>query len=162
MKLSIIVAMSRNRVIGRHGELPWKLSADLQRFKRLTMGHPIIMGRKTFESIGRPLPGRRSIVISRRPNYQVEGAQTAANLQEAILAAQDADESFVIGGGEVYSQALPLAERLYVTAVETDSEGDAFFPQLNERQWRLVEETTHPADERNLFPMRFLILDRIQ
>lgn len=161
MRLSIIVAMSRNRVIGRDGGLPWKLSADLQRFKKLTMGHPIIMGRKTFDSIGRILPGRTSIVISRQPSYHLDGALTARSLQEAIQAAGNADEVFVIGGGEVYSQALPLADRLYVTAVQTDSQGDTFFPELDGTQWRLVEETTHPADAKNSFPLRFLVFDRI-
>lgn len=160
MRLSIIVAMSRNRVIGRDGGLPWKLSADLQRFKKLTMGHPIIMGRKTFDSIGRILPGRTSIVISRRPDFQSEGALTAASLEDAIRVAGTADEVFVIGGGEVYSQALHLADRLYVTAVETVSEGDTFFPELDDRQWRLVEATDHPADAKNSFPLRFLVFDR--
>jgi dihydrofolate reductase len=161
MRVSIIVAMSRNRVIGREGGLPWKLSADLQRFKKLTMGHPIIMGRKTFASIGRALPGRTSIILSRRPDYQVDGALTVTSLQDAIRAAGNAEEIFVIGGGEIYSQALPLADRLYITAVETESSGDTFFPELDLTQWRLVEESSHSADAKNSYPLRFLIFDRI-
>jgi dihydrofolate reductase len=160
MILSIIVAMARNRVIGQGGQLPWKLSADLQRFKRLTMGHPIIMGRKTYESIGKPLPGRRSIVISRNPNYRPEGAETVTSVEEAIQRAEVSDETFVIGGGEIYSLVLPRANRLYITAVDTESEGDTFFPVIDEQQWQLVEESSHPADDKNRFPMRFLVFDR--
>lgn len=160
MKLAIIVAMSKNRVIGRGGELPWRLSADLQRFKRLTMGHPIIMGRKTYESIGRALPGRTSVVITRQADYSAEGVLIAASLPEALQRCGDAAEAFVIGGGEIYSQALPLADRLYVTTVEADVEGDTFFPQWDTRQWQLVEETSHQADAKNSFGMKFQVFDR--
>src|SRR5687768_8235096 len=119
MKLSILVAMSHSRVIGREGQLPWRLSADLQRFKRLTMGHPIVMGRKTFESIGRPLPGRQSIVITRQPEFHAEGVQVANNLHDALrIAGNASNEVFVIGGAQIYALALPVADRLYITLVE--------------------------------------------
>ncbi len=161
MKLSIIVAMSKNNVIGRGGELPWRLSADLQRFKRLTMGHPIIMGRKTFDSIGRPLPGRTSIVITRQANYRNVGVLIARSLPEAIRLAGDTDEVFVIGGGEIYSQALPLADRLYMTVVDENTDGDTHFPNWDPGQWRFVEETSHPADAKNLYSMHFRVFDRV-
>nr|AIA17454.1 Dihydrofolate reductase [uncultured bacterium] len=140
--------------------MPWRLSADLQRFKKLTMGHAIIMGRKTFESIGRALPGRTSIVITRQPNYRVDGVLTARNLFESLRLCGNADQAFVIGGGEIYSQALPLADRLYLTAVDAEVEGDTYFPPWDEQQWRMVEETTHPCDAKNSFAMRFQIYDR--
>ena len=162
MKLSIIVAMARNRVIGCRGQLPWRLSADLQRFKRITMGHPLLMGRKTFESIGRPLPGRTSIVITRQPGFTAEGIITADSFTEAVrVAAKCAAEAFVIGGGEIYAQALPHASRLYVTAVDTDSAGDVYFPDWNPRDWQLVEESSHAADAKNSFAMQFQVFDRI-
>jgi dihydrofolate reductase len=163
MKVSILVAMSTNRVIGRDGQLPWRLSADLRRFKQLTMGHPIIMGRKTYASIGRPLPGRTSIVLTRQANVRSEGVITVGSLDEALrLAKPLTDEVFVIGGGEVYDQVLPIADRLYVTLVDAAIPGDTFFPEWNPVRWRIVEETFHPADEKNPFPMRFQVFDRIQ
>lgn len=163
MTLSILVAMSKERVIGREGQLPWRLSADLQRFKRLTMGHPIIMGRKTFESIGRPLPGRQSIVITRQPEFQAEGIQIANDLQGALqIAGNASNEVFVVGGAQIYALALPLADRLYITLVEADIAGDTFFPEWDSEQWELVEESCHPADAKNAFPTRFQIFDRRQ
>lgn len=162
MKLSILVAMSHGRVIGRDGQLPWRLSADLQRFKRVTMGHPIIMGRKTFESIGRPLPGRQSIVITRQSDYRAEGVQVVSSLPEALrIAATASAEAFVVGGAQIYSLALPLADRLYITLVEADTAGDTFFPEWNSGTWRMVEENQHPADAKNSFGMRFQVYDRI-
>lgn len=161
MKLSILVAMSNGRVIGREGQLPWRLSADLQRFKRLTMGHPIIMGRKTFESIGRPLPGRQSIVISRQPDFHAEGVQVANDLHDALrIAGNASNEVFVIGGAQIYALALPFADRLYITLVEADIGGDTYFPDWNSQQWQLVEETWHPADAKNAYATRFQIFDR--
>lgn len=162
MRVSIIVAMSKNRVIGLHGDLPWRLSADLRRFKQLTMGHPIIMGRKTYDSIGRALPGRTSIVITRQTGFHPPDVIAVPGWDEALQAAGDVEEAFVIGGGEVYSQALPLANRIYLTAVETELEGDTFFPKWDDSQWQLVQEMHHPADAKNAFSMRFLVLDRVR
>ncbi len=161
MLLSIIVAVSDNNVIGRGGELPWRLSADLRRFKRLTMGHPIVMGRKTWESLGRPLPGRTSIVITRQATWQAAGAVVAGDLESAIEAARgsdsDASEVFVIGGAAIYKLALPLADRLYCTRVHAVVEGDVEFPAVDWSAWRLVEESAHAADERNNFPHTFQV-----
>lgn len=162
MRLSIIVAMTRNRVIGRGGGLPWRLPADLQRFKRLTMGHPILMGRKTYASIGRNLPGRTSIVITHKADFRTDGVLVANSLPDAISLAKGTDEAFVVGGGEIYSQALPLADRMYLTLVETETDGDAVFPNWDPAQWRVVEESWTPADARNPFAMRFQVLDRVR
>jgi dihydrofolate reductase len=161
MRISLIVAMSENRVIGREGVLPWRLSADLRRFKRLTMGHTIVMGRKTFESIGRLLPGRTSIVVTRQANYDGRGALVARDLDEAIGLVADGDEAFIIGGAEIYRQALPRVERIYLTLVHANVEGDTFFPELQQDQWHLVETERHAADEKNEYDYNFQVLDRI-
>jgi dihydrofolate reductase len=163
MKIGLITALSRNQVIGRNNELPWHLPADLKRFKRITMGKPIIMGRKTYESIGRPLPGRKNIVISRNPEYQAaEGVTVANGLETAIEAAGDAPEVMVIGGANIYYQFLPRADLIFFTLVHTRIEdGDAFFPAYNRREWRLVIEEHHPADPENLFPYSFMTWQRI-
>ncbi len=161
MVISLIVAMSDNRVIGRDGDLPWRLSADLRRFKRLTMGHHIIMGRKTFESIGRLLPGRTSIVISRRQDYDAKGAKLARDLNDAIQLAGDDNEVFVIGGAEIYRLALPRVDRIYMTAVHVAIEGDTYFPEFDARQWRLIEDERHAADEKNQYDYNFRIYERI-
>lgn len=161
MRLSLIVAMSDNRVIGHRGELPWRLSADLRRFKALTMGHHLIMGRRTFESIGRLLPGRRSVVVTRQTGYNALGAAVAHDLDAALKLAEGDEEVFVIGGAEIYRLALPNVERLYVTRVQTEVTGDAFFPEFDETQWRLSQCDGHLADEKNEFDYSFCIYDRI-
>jgi len=162
MRLSLIVAMSENRVIGRRGQLPWRLSADLRRFKQLTMGHHLIMGRKTWESIGRPLPGRTSLVISRQPDYQADGAEVVPDLPQAILRAAGDDEAFVIGGGEIYQQALPLVSRAYLTMIHASVEGDTRFPELEADGWRVLEQSPiQSADEKNDHDYSFLIYERI-
>lgn len=166
MSFSILVAAAENQVIGRDGDLPWHLSADLQRFKRLTMGHPIVMGRKTYESIGRPLPGRTSIVITRQTNYQaVEGVVVVNCLEEAIRFAESLqgpdDEVFVIGGAEIYRTALPLAKRVYLTRVHAQVDGDVTFPVLEDHVWQLVEEQQHPADEKNSLDYSFQLFERV-
>jgi dihydrofolate reductase len=163
MRLSLIVAMSWNRVIGRDGGLPWHLSADLQHFKRLTIGHTIIMGRKTFDSIGRVLPGRVSVVITRQSDFHPPGVLVARDWDEAIGIAKDqrTDEAFVIGGEQIFQMALPYVTRLYVTEVQADVSGDTFFPSYNLAEWRLVEEASHAADAKNDFPVRFLVYDRV-
>ncbi|KAF0218882.1 MAG: dihydrofolate [Geobacteraceae bacterium] len=130
MRISLIAAMSENRVIGRCGAIPWDVPADRKRFRELTTGHTLIMGRKTFESIGRPLPGRTTIILTRQGGYRACGCLVAHDLRSALLMAGDADEVFVCGGGEVYREVLPLAERVYVTIVHGEFEGDAFFPAI--------------------------------
>jgi len=143
MKISLIVAISENRVIGRNGQLPWHLSADLRRFKQITMGHHIIMGRKTFESIGRVLPGRTSIVVTRQPNYKAEGVVVAHSINEALRMAAADDEVFIIGGNELYRQVLPAADRMYLTLVRAVVDGDTRFVDLDYADWQLVTREDH-------------------
>jgi dihydrofolate reductase len=158
--VSGIVAMAENGVIGRKNRLPWHLPDDLQNFKRLTMGHSLVMGRKTFESIGRALPGRRSIVVTRQAGYKVPvGVVVAGSVEEALELAEGS-EVFVVGGSAIYREALPRITRLYVTLVETHVEGDAFFPELEPGEWRVVSEQAHPSDERHEFAFRFRVLER--
>jgi dihydrofolate reductase len=162
MKRSLIVAAAENGVIGRRGELPWRLSADLQRFKSLTMGHAILMGRKTFESIGRPLPGRRMIVFSRQADYRVKGVEVVGSLKEGFrrAAEQGETETFVIGGAEIFREALPLADQLYLTRVLATVEGDAFFPPVDLTQWGLLSSESHAADGKNQYATKFEVYER--
>lgn len=160
MRISMIVAVSRNGVIGRDGDLPWRLSSDLRRFKRLTMGSCLVMGRRTYESIGRVLPGRTSIVLTRGELPPAEGLIVVHSLDEA-LACCTGEEAFVIGGGGIYRQALPRVDRLYLTTVHADIEGDTRFPPLDESQWRVVESEFCPAGERDQYDTTFRVLDRI-
>jgi len=163
MRLSLIAALDRRGVIGRGGDLPWHLSADLRRFKRLTMGHVIIMGRRTYESIGRPLPGRTSIVVTHRKEVPDEGVRIAGSLERAVEIAREAgerEEVFVIGGAAIYEQALPRVDRLYVTRVHAEVEGDTYFPACDFSRWRLVESEDHAADEKNPLPYSFLVYER--
>ncbi len=160
MRVSLIVAMDRSGVIGRDGGLPWHLSADLKRFKQLTMGHHIIMGRKTFESLPRLLPGRTSVIVTRQTDFQAAGAIVTHDLNEAIAASRGDDEAFIIGGAEIYQQALPLVDRIYLTEVAADVAGDVRFPEFERSQWTAVERTEHPADERNDHPHTFTVLER--
>ena len=157
--ISIIVAASENNVIGREGELPWRLSDDLRRFKAITLGKPVVMGRKTWESIGRPLPGRDNIVISRQPGFEARGCQVVASTNEAVAAAAGADEIMVIGGSEIYALFLPEAGRVYLTRVHTEIEGDAFFCELGE-EWALVSNEYLAADDRNEFDVSFRTYER--
>jgi dihydrofolate reductase len=159
MTLSIIAAMAENRVIGRNNGLPWKLPADLQRFKRLTMGHTLLMGRKTFESIGRPLPGRTMLVMTRQKDFTAEGVQVAHSLEEAVRMSSD-QELFVAGGAQLYQQTLAECQRLYLTFIGAEFEGDAFFPKIHESQWLLVSEESHEPDEKNAYPYCFRIYER--
>jgi dihydrofolate reductase len=166
MNLSIIVAVAENGVIGREGQLPWHLSSDLRRFKRLTMGHAILMGRKTWESIGRPLPGRTSIVISRQADYQPghDGVLVATNLDEALAQARrlesDSEDAFIIGGARIYEMCWPRADRLLVTRVHAELEGDVSLPPVDWDAWQLVEEEHHAADEKNDYPHTYQIWQR--
>ncbi len=143
--ISIIVAIARNGAIGAGNQLIWHIGEDLRRFKRITTGHPVVMGRKTYESIGRPLPGRENIVVSRQCGLCLEGVTVVDSLEQALASYADADdrEVFVIGGGELYAQALPLADRLYVTWVDQTPEADTFFPIIDPAQWRIVWSETH-------------------
>jgi dihydrofolate reductase len=163
MPFSILAAVAENGVIGRGGKLPWHLSDDLRHFKELTMGHTIVMGRRTWESIGRPLPGRQMVVVSRQPDYEAAGCQVVSSLDDALeIAGQiDDDETFAIGGAEIYRLALPRADRLYLTRVHAKVEGDTRFPELDASQWRLLESQRHEADEKNDYPFSFEVYRRI-
>ena len=145
--LSLLVAMSSNRVIGRNNQLPWHLPEDLKHFKALTMGHPIIMGRKTYESIGKVLPGRTNIIVSRMENYIIPGAIVVDSIQGALTAACEVDmpknEAYVIGGENIFRQTLPLSQRIYLTEIQKTFEGDTFFPELNLNEWHEAERVKH-------------------
>lgn len=156
MIVSIIAAMDRNRLIGNRNQLPWHLPADLVHFKQVTMGKPIIMGRKTYESIGRPLPGRTNIVLTRSRDFDAEGVLVANTLQQALDYVPAVDEVMIIGGSSIYELALPAADRLYLTFVENSFEGDAWFPEYDQGQWRMVSSEQHPADEKNSADYRFV------
>ena len=160
--LSIIVALTENNVIGRDGDMPWRLSADLRRYKRITMGHHMIMGRKTFDSIGRALPGRTSVVISRTAAYDDPLIRVARSWDEALQIAADDEEIFIVGGGQIFELSLsqPQVDRLYLTRVHCSIEGDTFFPDIQWDQWKLVDEERHQADEKNNYDYSFLTFDR--
>ncbi|MBA2117421.1 Dihydrofolate reductase [Planctomycetes bacterium FF15] len=158
----MIVAASQDWVIGRDGDMPWRLSSDLKRFKSLTMGHPMIMGRKTYESIGRLLPGRTTIIVTRDPSYQVEGAVIANSVGDAVAACHEADEAFVVGGAEIYQAMLPWTTRLYLTKVlAMIPDGDTHFPLLDFHHWHLESAEEIPPDAKNQYPTRFEVWDRL-
>ncbi|HEX7115327.1 MAG TPA: type 3 dihydrofolate reductase [Steroidobacter sp.] len=159
--LSLLVAAAENDVIGRQNDLPWRLPDDLKRFKALSLGKPVIMGRRTYESIGRPLPGRTNIVVSRRPDLAIEGCIVVDSLEAAIAVAGEAPEILVIGGAEVFREALPRASRIYLTRVHAHVEGDVHFPALEPDEWREVEVQHHPADERHAHAFSFILLERV-
>ena len=160
MIVSIIVAMDEARCIGVGGRLPWHLKDDLQRFKALTMGHHLIMGRVTYESIGRLLPGRTMIVVTRQPDYLAPGCLMALSIEEAIAIAEKRDETevFIIGGAQIYARSLHLARRLYLTRVHTQSACDVVFPEFDLGEWREIERQDHPADEQNEFSFTYSVL----
>ena len=160
--VSLIVAMARNGVIGKDNRLPWHLPEDLKRFKRLTMGHHIIMGRKTYESIGRLLPGRTSVIVSRRRDYVVPGAIIAHSLEEAIEHCANDDEIFVIGGAEIYRAALPLADRLLITQIDRELAGDTVFPAVDWSLWREIERQPVPENDAQGLPAHFVVYVRIE
>jgi len=161
--ISIIVAMDRNRGIGIDNKLPWRLPADLRRFRELTMGHHIIVGRKTYESIGRPLPGRQMIVVTRNRNYRPEDNMVVHSVEEAISLAQSRGESevFICGGSEIYARSLSFAERIYLTLVDCDVAADTFFPEWDQEQWIVQQSSDYAADEQNQYPVVFKILKRL-
>ena len=158
--VSLIAALARNGVIGSGGALPWHLPEDLRRFRSLTIGHPVIMGRRTFEAIGRPLPGRDNIVITRNRGFAAPGCRIAHSLDAAIAAAGDAGQLFIIGGAEIYAAALPLASRLHLTEIGADFEGDAFFPAFDRGEWREVSRESPPAGESAELRYDFVIYER--
>ena len=160
MKLSLIVAVSDNGVIGQEGELPWHLSSDLRRFKRLTMGHPILMGRKTYESIGRLLPGRITVVLSRQAAYPAEGAIVAGSLDEALSRVSGDNEVFIIGGAELYRSTLQRVSRIYLTVVHAQVEGDTYFPEVDWTHWLPLEDVRFTADDNNDHDYSFRVYDR--
>lgn len=158
--ISLIVAVSANGVIGRGDELPWHLSDDLKRFKQLTLGKPIVMGRKTFESIGRALPGRQNIVLTRQSEFAANDCDVVSSIDAAIAASGGAGEVFVIGGSEIYRLFLPRAERIYMTRVHIDVDGDVRFPELDDDQWQETVRENHDADELNEYEFTTSVLER--
>lgn len=162
MRLSILVAMTPDRVIGLEGALPWHLPADLAHFKRLTMGHHIIMGRRTFDSLDRTLPGRTIVIVTRGGPCDTCTSYRVSGLEQAIAVCEGDAEPFVVGGGEIYRVALPLVDRIYQTLVDADLPGDVYFPELDEKQWVVVDQQRRDADDRNPYVMTFRTLDRIK
>ncbi len=167
MRLALIVAMAENRVIGRDNQLPWHLPNDLKYFKKMTLGKPIIMGRKTFESIGKPLPGRRNIVVTRQSDWRREGVQVGHTLEQAvslakqIAAAEGNSEMLIIGGAALYRESLPLADRLYMTKIHEAVEGDAFFPPLKKEDWCELSREDYNSDANNPYNYSFVVLQRV-
>jgi dihydrofolate reductase len=163
MRISIIVAASENNVIGINNMLPWRLPLDLKYFKSTTLGKPIVMGRKTFDSLGKPLPGRPNIVITRQTDFQPEGAYVVRSVEEGVEKAKSfgGDELFITGGSQIFGQAWPLVERIYLTRVYAVVHGDAFFPQLDGAEFELVSDERHEADEKNQYPFSFQVWERI-
>jgi len=162
MIVSAIVAISRNGVIGKENEIPWYLPADLAFFKRTTLGHHVIMGRNSFLSIGRPLPKRTNIVVTRNPFFTASGCLVAHSLEEALEFALDAGETeaFIIGGGQIYRESMPYLDRIYLTAVDAELEGDVFFPEMKKDEWELIREEPHHPDEKNPYPYSFQVWER--
>jgi dihydrofolate reductase len=159
--LSIIVAVADNGVIGSGNQLPWRLPDDLKRFKALSLGKPIVMGRKTFDSIGRPLPGRLNVVISRQPGLEIPGCTVVTSIDAAIAAAQPVPEIVIVGGADIYRQVLPQVQIIHLTRVHANVDGDVLFPELKEQQWREVAKEYHPADERHAHAFTFSTLERV-
>lgn len=159
--LSIIVAVADNGVIGSGNRLPWRLPDDLKRFKALSLGKPIVMGRKTFDSIGRPLPGRLNVVISRQPGLEIPGCTVVTSIDAALAAAQPAPEIVIVGGADIYRQVLPKVQVIHLTRVHADVAGDVMFPELNPAEWREVAKEYHPTDERHAHAFTFSTLQRV-
>lgn len=158
--ISIIAAMAENRAIGINNSLPWHLPADLRHFRQLTIGHHVIMGRRNYESIGKPLPDRHNIVVTRNPEYRAPGCQVKNSLEKALRDIQNDPEIFIIGGAEIYRQALSVADRIYLTLVHAEINGDIYFPEFDMRDWKETIRTRHEADERNSYPYSFVTYDR--
>ena len=161
-RVSLLVAMARNRVIGRDNRIPWHLPADLKRFKELTMGHHIVMGRRTWDSINRLLPGRTSVIVTRDPGFNVPGAKIARSIADALQQCGDDPEIFVIGGEQIFRAALPHARRLYLSAIEAEVAGDTYMPAIDMSEWHLTHEEVHPAQGAEFLPWRFQIFERVR
>jgi dihydrofolate reductase len=161
-RVSLIVAMARNRVIGVDNKIPWHLPNELQLFKRLTMGHHIIMGRRTHESIGRLLPGRTSVIVTRQPDYTVPGAIVTHSVRAALDACGGDEECFVIGGADLFREMLPIADRLYLTIVGAEPAGDTYMPEFDGNEWREVSSESFSPDEKHAYPYTFSVYDRIR
>ena len=159
MLISLVVAVSSNQVIGKNNQLIWHLPADLKHFKQLTTGHAVFMGRKTYDSIGKPLPNRRNIVISRSA-AEIKGCEVSASIEDALQLTSAEKEVFIIGGAEIYRQVLPLANRIYLTKVHQDFDGDTFFPEINDQEWQETQREDFSADEKNSIPYSFITLNR--
>ena len=162
MRLSIVVAMDDNRLIGSKNQLPWHLPADLAYFKKLTTGKSILMGRKTYDSIGRPLPNRRNIVITRNSNISIPGCEVVSSIDDALELTKDDLEVMVIGGASLCEQLLPKVNRLYITKIDGEFEGDVFFPKYDDFDWREVSCESHSKDNSNSYSYKFIVLDRVQ
>ncbi|MGI5308029.1 type 3 dihydrofolate reductase [Rheinheimera sp. WS51] len=161
MKVSMIAAMADNRVIGLNNKMPWHMPIDLKHFKQITLGKPVVMGRKTFESIGRPLPGRRNVIISRQTPADTKGADWVSSLEQAFSLLSAAEEVMIIGGGQIYQQALPFANRLYLTQIDLKTQGDAFFPDYQaESAWDIISQEEFIADQNNPYNCCFITLER--
>lgn len=161
-RISVIAALARNRVIGVENRLPWRLPEDLAHFKALTLGHPVLMGRRTFESLGRPLPGRTNIVITRNAGYRRDGCVVAGSIPAAIALCADADEIFFIGGADLYAQVIPLADRLYLTEVDTEADGDAWFPAYDRDAFREISREPHTGGKGDALRFDFVVYERKQ
>ncbi|MFN3543850.1 MAG: dihydrofolate reductase [Thiobacillus sp.] len=159
-RVSVIAALAKNRVIGIENRLPWRLPEDLAHFKALTLGHPVLMGRKTFESLGRPLPGRTNVVITRNRDYRPEGCLVADSIPAAIALCGEADEVFFIGGAELYAQVIPLADRLYLTEVDVEAAGDAWFPEFDRSAFREVARASHTGERGDRLRFDFVVYAR--
>ena len=162
MRLSIVVAMDDNRLIGSKNQLPWHLPADLAYFKKLTTGKSILMGRKTYDSIGRPLPNRRNIVITRNANISIPGCEVVSSIDHALELTKEDSEVMVIGGASLCEQLLPKVNRLYITKIDGEFEGDVFFPKYDDFDWLEVSCESHPKDNSNAYSYKFIVLDRVQ
>jgi dihydrofolate reductase len=163
MTISFVVAAATNNGIGKEGKMPWHLPNDMKHFKNVTWGMPVVMGRKTFESLGKVLPGRKNIVITRQAGWKVEGTIAVKTIEDALFVAKqaDANEVMVIGGGEIYKALFDKAKRIYLTRVETTPEADTFFPSLNPKEWHLMSQKDHEADEKNAYNYSFQVWERI-
>jgi dihydrofolate reductase len=160
MIVTIVVAISENHVIGKDNKLLWHMPTDLKHFKEITTGHTVIMGRKTYESVGKPLPNRRNIIITRQ-NITIEGCEVVNSIETALSLCKDEAEVFIVGGAEIYKEAISLTDRIYLTIIHKEFEGDSFFPEINEQEWKEVFREDHQPDQKNLLPYSFVTLQRI-
>jgi dihydrofolate reductase len=160
--ISLLVAMDKNQLIGKDNDLPWRLPADLAYFKRVTMGHPIIMGRKTYDSIGRPLPGRENIIVTRDTSYEAEGCKVIHSIEEIVKMNEQTDqELFVIGGAEIFKEILPHSDRLYITEINEVFDGDTYFPAFDKAEWKVISKEQGIKDEKNPYDYTFLVYEKI-